>query len=130
MLNRSLHYLFIDCGEPLVGSNDSPIIVDSSITASSTDIVMGNINEARLGENDGWIPEKTDKHPYLEFDLENFYLICGFEVQGCKKSWVTRYRVQISPEKDFWDTWNYIKVITTTTTTTTTTKTTTCKCND
>ena len=43
------------------------------------------------------------------------HLVCGFEIQGCVAmgplpSWVTRYRVQVSPEKDYWDDWNFIKV--------------------
>ena len=108
------HVYFLDCGEPLVGSTDAPRIGDSSITASSMNLIMTSIGEARLGagENNGWIPNKRDKHPYLQFDLEKLYLICGFEVQGCGQSWVTRYRVQVSPEENFWDPWNYIKVAT------------------
>lgn len=83
------------------------------ITASS-----GNSNYqpsfAKFG-NVGWSPSKADLHPWLKIDLGDLYLICGFKVQGCRdgavETYVRRYRVQVSPEDNFWDSWNYIKVI-------------------
>ena len=72
------------------------------------------------GSGHGWVPKGSDMHPYLEIDLEQLFLVCGVEVQGCKRigpggreysAWVTRYRVQVSPENEYWDSWNFIKVI-------------------
>ena len=57
-------------------------------------------------EDSGWAPGSSDNdpYPYLQIDLVNLYLVCGVKVQGCtdfkgKPAWVTRYRVQVSPEK-------------------------------
>ena len=43
------------------------------------------------------------------------YLVCGFKIRGYsdmrpRPAWLTIYRVQVSPEKDFRDDWNSIKV--------------------
>ena len=105
-----LHF-FLACGSPLVGSAKSPVLKDSGINASSKLNAKVNMGDVRIGDNNGWSPSESDKLPYLQFDLGKLHLICGFEVQGCKKSYVTRYRVHVSPEKDFLDTWNIIKVI-------------------
>lgn len=105
--------IFPDCGYKLV--RDLP---DSSVT-SSTVHKSYETHHGKLDKNpDGWVPEGRDSHPYLQFDLGKLFLICGFEVKGCALNdkgrkyplYVTRYRVQVSPEIDFWDSWNYIKV--------------------
>lgn len=95
-----------------MGPVERPVIRDSSITASSKRIRSAKIGEARIGGNDGWSPHPSDKLPYLQFDLESLYLICGFEVLGCKGSYVNLYRVHVSPEKEYLDSWNIIKVMT------------------
>ncbi|XP_044183632.1 fibrillin-1-like [Acropora millepora] len=97
------------CGRPLVGPVASRLIRDSSITASSKQTPSAKISEARIGGNDGWSPHTSDKLPYLQFDLEKLYLICGFKVLGCKGSYVNLYRVHVSPEKEYLDSWNIIK---------------------
>lgn len=91
------------------------VIPDSRMKASSEDL-RHPASRGRLKDS-GWAPRSTgkDQYPYLLIDLVNLYLVCGFKVQGCsdfkgKPAWVTRYRVQVSPEKNFWDSWNYIKV--------------------
>lgn len=101
--------IFPDCGYKLV--RDLP---DSSVTSSSVHKSY-ETHHGKLDKNpDGWIPDGRDLHPYLQFDLGKLFLICGFEVKGCelnnKGLYVTRYRVQVSPEIDFWDSWNYVKV--------------------
>ena len=112
---RSLHF-FPVCGRPLEaglhGNNFPPA---SRMTASSEDSRY-LASSGRLKDS-GWAPNGADKdrYPYLQIDLVDLYLICGIKVQGCsdfkgKPAWVTRYRVQVSPEKDFWDSWNYLKV--------------------
>jgi len=105
--------IFPDCGYKLV--RDLP---DSSVTSSSVhksyDTHHGKLDDYP----DGWVPDESDSNPYLQFDLGKLFLICGFEVKGCELNYkglnyplyVTRYRVQVSPEIDFWDSWNYIKV--------------------
>ena len=105
-------YLLSACGRPLVGPVESRLIRDSSITASSKQTPSAKISEARIGGNDGWSPHTSDKLPYLQFDLEKLYLICGFKVLGCKGSYVNLYRVHVSPEKEYLDSWNIIKVMT------------------
>ncbi|XP_015748264.1 PREDICTED: uncharacterized protein LOC107328062 isoform X2 [Acropora digitifera] len=96
-------------GQPLVGPVEGRLIRDSSITASSKQTPSAKISEVRIGGNDGWSPHASDKLPYLQFDLEKLCLICGFEVLGCKGSYVNLYRVHVSPEKDYLDSWNIIK---------------------
>jgi len=88
---------------------------DSKIKASSEDLRFP-ASRGRLKDS-GWAPRSTEKdpYPYLRIDLVDLYLVCGVEVQGCsdfkgKPAWVTTYRVQVSPEKNFWDSWNYLKV--------------------
>ena len=95
-----------------MGPVEGRLIRDSSITASSKQTPSAKISEVRIGGNDGWSPHASDKLPYLQFDLEKLYLICGFEVLGCKGSYVNLYRVHVSPEKDYLDSWNIIKVMT------------------
>ena len=111
-LNLTELYLLPACGRPLVGPVESPLIKDSSITASSKQTSSAKMSEARIGGNDGWSPHASDKLPYLQFDLEKLYLICGFELLGCKGSSVSLYRVHVSPEKEYLDSWNIIKVMT------------------
>ena len=103
---------FLDCGKPLIGSTKNPQIKDSSFTASKTDFWNRKASAARFGKNIGWGPYVTSMFDleYLQVDLEKIYLICGFEVKGCKQSFVERYRVHISPEENFLDNWNMIKV--------------------
>lgn len=66
-------------------------------------------------DKEGWSPQNADKHPWIKTDLGDLNLVCGFAVQGCSDNgvdtWLARYRVQVSPEENFWDSWNYIKVI-------------------
>ena len=89
--------------------------MSSSTVHDAYENFFGKLND---DNPEGWVPKGDDQHPYLEFDLGKLYLICGFEVKGCKIKkfgntydvWVTRYRVQVSPENDYWDSWNYIKV--------------------
>ena len=95
-----------------MGPVEGRLIRDSSITASSKQTPSAKISEARIGGNDGWSPHASDKLPYLQFDLEKLYLICGFKVLGCKDSYVNLYRVHVSPEKEYLDSWNIIKVMT------------------
>ncbi|KAL9970967.1 hypothetical protein ACROYT_G023438 [Oculina patagonica] len=90
------------------------MIPDKQMTASSED-PHHPPSSGRL-KDIGWAPESLDKdpYPYLQIDLKKFFLICGFKIQGCKDfkggpAWVTRYRVQVSPERKYWDSWNYIK---------------------
>lgn len=99
--------MFLDCGKELIGYNK---IGNQNIKASTVDR-FAQTYEARMHGGNGWIPDRNDKHPYLEIDLGSLFLVCGFEVRGCRRSWPTRYRVQVTPEKDYWDSWNYIKVI-------------------
>ena len=100
--------VFLDCGKALVAE-----IAEGSISSSS----VKDYSEAAHVKLDkeGWSPQNADKHPWIKIDLGDLYLVCGFAVQGCSDSgvdtWVTRYRVQVSPEENFWDSWNYIKVI-------------------
>lgn len=105
--------IFPDCGYKLVR-----YLPDSSVTSSSVHKSY-ETHHGKLDKNpDGWVPDGRDSHPYLQFDLGKLFLICGFEVKGCELNnkgrkyplYVTRYRVQVSPEIDFWDSWNYIKV--------------------
>ena len=91
------------------------VLPDSTIKASSEDL-RHPASKGRLKDS-GWAPRSTDKdpYPYLQVDLVNLYLVCGVKVQGCtdykrQPAWVTRYRVKVSPEKNFWDSWNYLKV--------------------
>ena len=95
-----------------MGPVEGRLIRDSSITASSKQTPSAKISEVRIGGNDGWSPHASDKLPYLQFDLEKLYLICGFKVLGCKGSYVNLYRVHVSPEKEYLDSWNIIKVMT------------------
>ncbi|XP_015757878.1 PREDICTED: uncharacterized protein LOC107337270 isoform X3 [Acropora digitifera] len=97
------------CGRPLVGPVEGRLIMDNSITASSKQIPWAKMSDARIGGNDGWTPHHSDGLPYLQFDLEKLYLICGFEVLGCKGFNVTSYRVHVSPEKDYLNSWNTMK---------------------
>ena len=116
-LDKARSLLFFPvCGQTLgVGRYGNNILPDSRMTASSEDLSYP-ASSGRLKDS-GWAPRGTDKdrYPYLQIDLVDLYLICGIKVQGCsdfkgKPAWVTRYRVQVSPEKDFWDSWNYLKV--------------------
>ena len=101
------------CGQPLgVARRGDDVLEDRMLEASSEDL-RHPASSGRL-EDSGWAP-RNDSFPYLQIDLVNLYLVCGVKVQGCtdfkgKPAWVTRYRVQVSPEKDFWDSWNYLKV--------------------
>ena len=107
---------FPGCGQPLgVARGGNSELPDSMIKASSEDYRYP-ASSGRLKDS-GWAPVSSDEdpYPYLQIDLDNLYLVCGVKVQGCedfdrKQAWVTRYRVQVSPEKDFWESWNYIKV--------------------
>lgn len=105
------------CGKPLgvARSSDDDVLSNSRIHASSEDYRYP-ASSGRLKDK-GWAPRSSDEdpYPYLQIDLIDLYLVCGVQVQGCtdfekKPAWVTRYRVQVSPEKDFWDSWNYLKV--------------------
>lgn len=113
-LNAPRSLLFLVCGKPLgVDRNGNEMIPNSKMTASSED-PRYPAKSGRLGDS-GWSPDSKDLYPYLQIDLSNLYLICGLKIDGCTKfkggaAWVTRYRVQVSPEKNFWDSWNYIKV--------------------
>ena len=89
------------------------MIPDSEMSASSED-PKHPASSGRLKDS-GWSPAKNDGYQYLQINLGSLYLVCGFKIQGCFNikggpAWVTRYRVQVSPEEDFWDSWNYIKV--------------------
>ena len=95
-----------------MGPVEGRLIRDSSITASSMNIPWAKMSDARIGGNDGWSALVTDKWPYLQFDLEKLHLVCGFEVLGCNGFNVSSYRVHVSPEKDYLDSWNIIKVMT------------------
>ena len=108
-------WIVLDCGQPLgLTRGTSNQIQDEKMTGTS---YVGNhaFHNGRIGDV-GWCPQSgvTDGHPYLQIDLMGFYLVCGFAIQGCtdplKSAWVTRYRVQVSPQKDYWDLWNFIKV--------------------
>jgi len=103
------------CGQPLgVDRYGNDVLPHRGIKASSEDLRY----PASRGmlKDSGWAPlgAYQDRYPYLQIDLVDLYLVCGIKVQGCsdfkgKPAWVTRYRVQVSPEKDFWDSWNYLK---------------------
>ncbi|CAH3036766.1 unnamed protein product, partial [Pocillopora meandrina] len=89
-------------------------IPDNRLTASSQDPHF----PAAYGRFylTGWAPKFRYKEffPYFQVNLGAMHLVCGFEIQGCvamgpRPGWVTRYRVQVSPEKDYWDDWNFIK---------------------
>ena len=95
-----------------MGPVEGRLIKDDSITASSKQIPWAKMSDARIGGNDGWSPQYHDKLPRLQFDLEKLYLICGFEVLGCKGFNVTSYSVHVSPEKDYLNLWNIMKVMT------------------
>ena len=70
------------------------------------------MSEARIGGNDGWCSSESDKFPYLQFDLEKLYLICGFQVHEGLDTRLKSYRVHVSPEKDYLNSWNIVKVMT------------------
>ncbi|XP_022793981.1 latent-transforming growth factor beta-binding protein 4-like isoform X2 [Stylophora pistillata] len=104
------------CGWELgVRRRSSNMIPDSQMSSSSEDPNYPAAN-GRLKDK-GWSPDEhnaEDKTPYLQIDLGGLYLVCGFKIQGCsgmrpRPAWVIRYRAQVSPEKDFWDDWNYIR---------------------
>lgn len=108
-------FVLLVCGETLGVGRYGDMIPDKRMKASSEDPNYP-ASSGRLKDS-GWAPRGKDKdpYPYLEIDLINLYLVCGFKIQGCSDfnggpAWVTRYRVQVSPEKRFWDSWNYIKV--------------------
>ena len=115
-LDKARSLLFFPvCSERLGVGRHGNYIPDSRMTASSEESEYF-ASSGRLKDS-GWAPLGTDKdwYPYLQIDLVDLYLVCGIKVQGCsdfkgKPAWVTRYRVQVSPEKDFWDSWNYLKV--------------------
>ena len=111
---NSNYFFLLDCGNPLIGSTDRNGIKDSSFSSSeifsNTVSKTGIASNARLGNDNGWGPPDDESLHYLQIDLEKLYLICGFVVKGCKLSFVKKYRVHISPDENFLDTWNMVKV--------------------
>ena len=113
-LDKARRLFFPVCGQPLgVTRYGDNMLPDSRMKASSEDM-RHPASSGRLKDS-GWAPRSEDPYPYLGIDLVNLYLVCGVKIQGCsdfkgKPAWVTRYRVQVSPEEDFWDSWNYLKV--------------------
>ena len=106
---------FLGCGSPLGILRTNITIPDNRLTASSHDphfpAAYGRLYLS------GWAPKSRYKEyfPHFQVNLGAMHLVCGFEIQGClamgpRSGWVTRYRVQVSPEKDYWDDWNFIKV--------------------
>ena len=95
-----------------MGPVEGRLIRDSSITASSTRGRRRNMSKARIGDNGGWCPSKSDASPYLQFDLEKLYLICGFQVIKGGSTAMSSYRVHVSPEKDYLNSWNIVEVMT------------------
>ncbi|XP_078373014.1 uncharacterized protein LOC144656640 [Oculina patagonica] len=104
------------CGEPLgVGRHPDRVVIPDNQMKASSEVPGYPASSGRLRDL-GWAPDSLDKdpYPYLQINLVNLYLVCGFKIQGCsdfkgKPAWVTRYRVQVSPEENYWDSWNYIK---------------------
>lgn len=85
------------------------IIPDNKMSASSED----QSHPAKNGrlEDRGWSPDEHNNHDKFSY----LYLVCGFKIRGCsdvrpRPAWLTIYRVQVSPEKDFRNDWNSIKV--------------------
>ena len=70
------------------------------------------MSKARIGDNVGWCPSASDVSPYLQFDLEKLYLICGFQVIQGSFTHMKSYRVHVSPEEDYLNSWNIFKVMT------------------
>ena len=95
-----------------MGPVEGRLIRDSSITASSTRGPWRNMSKARIGDNVGWCPSASDVSPYLQFDLEKLYLICGFQVIQGSLTHMRSYRVHVSPEEDYLNSWNIFKVMT------------------
>ncbi|XP_015748600.1 PREDICTED: fibrillin-1-like [Acropora digitifera] len=67
------------------------------------------MSKARIGDNVGWCPSASDVSPYLQFDLEKLYLICGFQVIQGSLTYMSSYRVHVSPEEDYLNSWNIYK---------------------
>ena len=110
---NSFSTFFPVCGQPLgVTRGVNNELPDSRMKASSATWLYP-ASRGRLKDR-GWSPmgRDEDPYPYLEIDLGNLYLVCGIKVQGCseKRAGEIRYRVQVSPEENFWDSWNYLKV--------------------
>ena len=85
------------------------MIPDNKMSASSED----QSHPAKNGrlEDRGWSPDEHNNHDKFSY----LYLVCGFKIRGCfdvrpRPAWLTIYRVQVPPEKDFRDDWNSIKV--------------------
>ena len=85
------------------------MIPDNKMSASSED----QSHPAKNGrlEDRVWSPDEHNNHDKFSY----LYLVCGFKIWGCfdvrpRPAWLTIYRVQVSPEKDFRNDWNSIKV--------------------
>ena len=96
-----------------MGRSGDDMLPDSKMKAT-TEHPNHPASSGRLKDK-GWAPKNMDRYQYLLIDLVDLNLVCGVKIQGCsdfkgKPAWVTRYRVQVSPEEDFWDSWNYLKV--------------------
>ena len=84
------------------------MIPDNKMSASSED----QSHPAKNGrlEDRGWSPDEHNNHDKFSY----LYLVCGFKIRGCfdvrpRPAWLTIYRVQVSPEKDFRNDWNSIR---------------------
>ena len=96
-----------DCGDSAVGVFSDSKISDDKITSST----VGNsantpARNGRLSYTKGssWCASSSDQKPYLQFDLDDLYIICAVSTQGNSKGdqWVKSYQIGYSSDSEDW----------------------------
>ncbi|XP_022804806.1 lactadherin-like [Stylophora pistillata] len=79
------------------------IIPDKDITASSAQNSDSLPHHARLSNSKAWVPDKKDRNPWIQVDLQYSRNITAIATQGFSGSYVTRYYVSFSSDGNNWN---------------------------
>ena len=80
----------------------SGTIPDSDITSSPVMNSDSYAHYARLGNNKAWTADESDKHPWIQVNLQKGMNITAIAVQGLKGSYITRFYLSYGDDGNNW----------------------------